>query len=247
MSESQSLYSEDSKDTAPKTSLWEDFIDIFTSPSDVFRRRQNSGFGTQLVILTVLFAILIIGTKALVIPALDADLARQGAKMMHTHPEITADMLQKQQSIGEKFGFIFVIILLPIMSMLTGLVLWLVGKMFDSKATGTQALVISTYAFFPKLLALVAGGLIAYFSNPDRLNGMTRLSVGLGAFLDPDKISPVLLALLARVDVFTIWETVLIAIGLQVIGKVPKAQSYMAGVLVWLIGALPGVLPALRG
>jgi hypothetical protein len=76
---------------------------------------------------------------------------------------------------------------------------------------------------------------------------MTRLSVGLGAFLDPDKISPILLALLARVDVFTIWETVLIAIGLQVIGKVPKAQSYMAGALVWLIGALPAAIGALRG
>lgn len=231
----------------PQAKLWEDFIDIFTSPSEVFRRRQTSGFGLQLLILTVVFAILVIGTKALVIPALDADIARQGAKMMHSHPEVTAEMLQKQQSIGEKFGFIFVIILLPIMAMLTGLVLWLVGKIFDSKANGTQALVISTYAFFPKILALVAGGLIAYLSNPDRLNGMTRLSVGVGAFLDPDKTSPLVLALLTRVDLFTIWETVLIAIGLQVIGKVPKAQSYIAAALVWLIGALPGVLGALRG
>ena len=230
----------------PPAKLWEDFIDIFTSPSEVFRRRQNSGFGMQLFILTVVFAIIVIGTKALVIPALDADLARQGAKMMHAHPEVTADMLQKQQAIGEKFGFIFVIILVPIMAMLTGLVLWLVGKIFDSKATGTQALMVSTYAFFPKLLALVAGALIAYLSNPDRLNGMSRLTVGIGALLDPDKTPPALLALLSRVDVFTIWETVLLAIGLQIVGKVPKAQSYMAVVLVWVIGALPGVLGALR-
>lgn len=230
----------------PKVSLWEDFIDIFTSPSAVFRRREGFGFGIQLLVLTILFAIIVVGTKSLVMPAIDADIARAGAKMMHSHPEITADQLQQQQAMGEKFGPIFVIILIPIMTMLTGLVLWLVGKLFDSKQTGTQALMVATYAFVPKLLAAVAGALIAYLSNPDRINGMTRLSVGLGALFDPDKASPVLMALLVRVDVFTIWTTVLLAIGLHITGKVPKAQAYLAAVVVWFIGALPGVLGALR-
>lgn len=231
----------------PNASLWEDFIDIFTSPSAVFRRRDGTGFGIQLLVLTVLFAIIVIGTKSLVMPAIDADIARQGAKMMHSHPEITAEQLQKQQSMGETFGPIFVVILMPIMAMITGFVLWLVGKIFDSKQTPSTAMMVATYAFFPKLLAALAGALIAYLSNPERLNGMTRLTVGLGALLDPDKASPVLLALLTRVDVFTIWVTVLLAIGLHVTGKVPKAQAYAAAAIVWLIGALPGVLPALRG
>jgi hypothetical protein len=231
----------------PKVSLWEDFIDIFTSPSAVFRRRVNSGFGVQLLVLTVLFAIIVIGTKSLVMPAIDADIARQGAKMMQSHPEITAEQLQKQQSMGETFGPIFVVILIPIMAMLTGFVLWLVGKIFDSKQTPSTAMMVATYAFFPKLLAALAGALIAFLSSPERLNSMSRLTVGLGALLDPDKASPVLLALLTRVDVFTIWVTVLLAIGLHVTGKVPKAQAYAAAAIVWLIGALPGVLPALRG
>jgi hypothetical protein len=231
----------------PNASLWEDFIDIFTSPSAVFRRRVNSGFGVQLLVLTVLFAIIVIGTKSLVMPAIDADIARQGAKMMQSHPEITAEQLQKQQSMGETFGPIFVVILIPIMAMLTGFVLWLVGKIFDSKQTPSTAMMVATYAFFPKLLAALAGALIAFLSSPERLNSMSRLTVGLGALLDPDKASPVLLALLTRVDVFTIWVTVLLAIGLHVTGKVPKAQAYAAAAIVWLIGALPGVLPALRG
>jgi hypothetical protein len=232
--------------TVPQASLWEDFIDIFTSPSQVFRRRESSGFGLQLLVLTVLFAVIILGTKSLVRPVFDAEMARQGAHLMKAHPEITAEQLQKQQAIGEKLGPIFIIIAIPISAMLTGLVLWLVGKVFDSKQTATAAIMVATYAFFPKLLATVAGALIAYVSSPERLNGMTRLSVGLGAFLDPDKTSPVLLALLARVDVFTIWETVLLAIGLQVTGKVSKTNSYIAAALVWLLGALPGVLGALR-
>jgi hypothetical protein len=232
--------------TVPQASLWEDFIDVFTSPSQVFRRRENSGFGLQLLVLTVLFAAIILGTKSLVQPIMDAEMARQGAHLMRAHPEVTAEQLQKQQAIGEKLGPIFIIIALPIFAMLTGLVLWLVGKLFDSKQTASQGIMVATYAFFPKLLATVVGALIAYLSSPERLNGMARMSVGLGALLDPDKTSPVLLALLARVDVFTLWETALLAIGLQVTGKVSKTNSYIAAAIVWLIGALPGVLGALR-
>jgi len=125
-------------------------------------------------------------------------------------------------------------------------VLWVVGKIFESKQTGTQAIMVATYAFFPKILASLAGALIAYLSNPDRLNGMSRLSVGLGALFDPDKTSPVLMAFVTRLDVFTIWETVLLAIGLQITGKVSKSNSYLVAAIVWFIGALPGLLGALR-
>jgi hypothetical protein len=230
----------------PQASLWEDFIDIFTSPSQVIRRRQNSGFGMPLLVLVVLFAILVFGTKGLVQPVLDAEMARQGAAMLKAHPELTAEQLQKNREIGEKLGPIFIIIFLAISPMITGLVLWLVGKIFDSKQTASQAMMVATYAFFPKVLSFVAAALIAYFSSPDRLNGMSRLTVGLGAFLDPDKAAPVLLALLSRLDVFTLWETALLAIGLYVTGKVTKSNAYLAAAIIWVIGALPGILGALR-
>lgn len=230
----------------PNASLWEDFIDIFTSPAAVFRRRESSGFSVPLLVLTVIFAILVFGTKPLVQPAVDAEIARGIAHAMKQHPEVTAAQIQQQQAMSEKVGTYFVIIAIPIMAMLTGLVLWLVGKIFDSKQTASQGLMVATYAFFPKILATLAGALIAYLSSPDRLNGMARLSVGLGALLDPDKTSPVLMALLARVDVFTIWETILLAIGLQITGKVSKSNAWLAAAIVWFIGALPGVLGALR-
>jgi hypothetical protein len=226
----------------PSASLWEDFIDIFTSPSTVFKRREHSGFGVQLLVLTVIFAILVFGTKSLILPAIDADIARQ----MHAHPELTAEQMQKGRAMGEFFGPIFVIVLLPLMAVLTGLVLWMLGKIFDSRQTPSQGMMVATYAFFPKLLGSIAIAIVAFLSNPDRLNGMSRVTVGLGALFDPDKTSPVLMALLIRVDVFTLWETALLAIGLQITGRVSKPNSYFAAALVWCVGALPGVLGALR-
>ena len=232
---------------APTASLWEDFIDIFTSPSAVFRRRENSGFGMPLLVLTLLFGILIYGTKPLVQPAIDAETSRAFAKVAKAHPEVTAEQMQSQRAMGEKLGPVFIIIAIPIMAMLTGLVLWLTGKLFDSTETASQGIMVATYAFFPKILASIVGALIGLLSTPERLNGMARLTVGVGALFDPETASPILMALVTRLDVFTIWETVLLAIGLQITGKVLKSNSYVVAAIVWLIGALPGLLGALRG
>ena len=231
---------------APKAALWEDFIDIFTSPSEVFRRREGSGFGMQLLIVTVLFGVLILGTKSLIQPVFDAEMARQTAQLLKAHPEITADKIQSQMAMGAKLAPIFIIVSIPISVMLTGLVLWMVGKIFESKQMAPTAIMVAAYAFVPRLLGTVVGAMIAYFSSPERLDGAARITVSLGALMDPDKTAPVLLALLTRVDLFTIWQTVLLGIGLQVTGRISKSNAYIAAVLVWLIGALPTVLGALR-
>lgn len=231
---------------APTASLWEDFIDIFTSPSFVFRRREHSGFGMPLLVLTVLFGVLIFGTKPLVQPAIDAETTRAFAKVKKAHPEITAEQMSKQQAMGDKLGPVFITIAIPIMAMLTGLVLCLAGKMFSSTQTPSQGIMVATYAFFTKILGLVAAALIGLVSSPDHLNGMARLTVGVGALFDPETTSPVLMALVTRLDVFTIWETILLAIGLQITGKVSKSNSYIVAAIVWFIGALPGLLGALR-
>jgi ABC-type transport system involved in cytochrome c biogenesis permease component len=55
-----------------------------------------------------------------------------------------------------------------------------------------------------------------------------------------------MIALASRVDLFTIWITVLLAIGLHVVGKIPKQQAGIAAGITWLVGALPAVLGALR-
>ena len=52
-------------------------------------------------------------------------------------------------------------------------------------------------------------GLQGLFLDPAQLDGRFRLSFGVGRFLDPDTVSPLLLAIVGRVDVITIWITVL--------------------------------------
>ena len=82
--------------------------------------------------------------------------------------------------------------------------------------------------------------------DPAALTGRFQLSLGLGRFLDPDSASPILLALLGRVDLFSIWVTVLLAIGLSVTGRIPRSRAAMAAALVWVLGGLPQLMGALR-
>ena len=56
----------------------------------------------------------------------------------------------------------------------------------------------------------------------------------------------ILLALFGRVDVFTIWITILLAIGLSATGGISRSRAAMAAALVWLAGALPALSQALR-
>ena len=48
-------------------------------------------------------------------------------------------------------------------------------------------------------------------------------------------------------DLFTIWITVLVAIGLCVTGRIPLAKAAIAAAIVWLVGGLPLIIPALHG
>ena len=82
--------------------------------------------------------------------------------------------------------------------------------------------------------------------SPDKLNGVIKLSFSPARFLDPATANPVLVQVLNRFDLFTIWVTVLLAIGVYVTGRVSKSQATIAGVLFWIVGAIPALLGALR-
>jgi hypothetical protein len=54
-----------------------------------------------------------------------------------------------------------------------------------------------------------------------------------------------LMAVLLRVDVFTLWITFLVAVGLRVVGKVPMSKALVGAAVVWVLGALPTLVGAL--
>jgi hypothetical protein len=82
--------------------------------------------------------------------------------------------------------------------------------------------------------------------SPEKLNATNSVGFNLARFMNPDTASAVTIALAARVDVFTIWVTVLLAIGLHVVGKIPRQQAAIAAAITWVVGALLPVFLASR-
>lgn len=231
---------------AAPAAWWEDFVDIFYAPSSVFARRANSGFAIPMLVVTLLVGGIFLANSGVLQPVFDAEFARGMASAARKNPNLTPQAMEKMRSLSLTFAKIGAFVFMPVGIFLTGLVLWLVGKLFDARQTLGAAIMVASFAFVPRVVEAVVNGVQGLLMDPASLNGRYKLSLGIGRFFDPDTASPVLLALVGRLDLFTIWVTVLLAIGLAVTGKISRQKAAVAAALVWVIGALPLLLSALR-
>jgi hypothetical protein len=227
-------------------SIWEDFIDIFYAPSAVFRRREHGSVFIPLLVVTVLTGAIFYLNSGALQPLFDAEFDRQMAAAMRNNPKITPEVVENMRGFTSRVGQIGIFVFLPVGILCVGVVTWMAGKLVDAKESFLTALVVSAYAFTPRVLEAVINGLQALFLDPTQFDGRFRITFGPGRFLDPDTVSPLLIAIVGRLDLFTLWITVLIAIGLSVTGRIPLRRAAIAAAIVWIVGGLPLILQALR-
>lgn len=228
------------------TSRWEDFIDIFYAPASVYARRAASGPGLPIVVVTLLVGGIFFANSGAMQPIMDAEFQRAAAGQMAKNPQITPEMMERGRGFAQTFAKIIPFVFLPIAMLLTGVALWLCGKVVGAVQPLRAALMVAAFAYVPKVLEAVLNGVQLLVLDPAGLNGRYKLSLGIGRMLDPDTASPLVLALLGRVDLFTLWVTLLCVIGLSVTGRITRDKAAAAGVMLWVVGALPGLLQALR-
>ena len=221
-------------------------MDIFYAPASVFARRATSGFGIPMLVVTVLIGTLFLVNTGVMQPIMDAEFSRATAAAMRKNPKVTAEQMAQFRGIGEKFAAVFAFVGPPVAIFVVGLISWIAGKFVDAKQTFGAALMVAAYAFIPRVIGGIAAGVQGLLMDPASLDSQYRISLGPARFLDPDSASPVLLAVVGRLDVFTIWVTVLLVIGLSVTGRISRRRAAIAGVIVWMIGALPTLLTALQ-
>src|SRR5687768_15165981 len=228
---------------AEKTSLLGDFMDIFYKPSAVFARRANTGFWIPLLVVTLLLGAVFMANRDLLEPIMEAEMAR--AMSRAGGPQLTEEQLAAGRKMAGVFGTVGAFIGPPVVMLCLGLVIWMVGKFFDAKQTLNAAMVVAAFSYVPRVVEGIVNRVQGLVVDPSTLDHRYSLSLGPGRFLDPDTASPVLLGLVGRLDVFTLWVTVLIAIGLAVTGKISRSKAAVAAAIVWVIGALPTIAGAL--
>ena len=232
--------------TPEKASLAEDFIDIFFSPSAVFARRANSGFFLVMCVLTLLLGGLFLANRGVMSGIMDAEFARGMAAAAKANPSMTEAQMEtakKFQGYALNFGaFVGV----PLVILCVGLGAWLTGKLVGARLSYSAATMIAAYAYIPRIIESLGVNAQGWMIDTDALTGRFQLSLGVGRFMNPE-MSPGLLGLVGRVDLFTLWVTVLLAIGIAVVGKVPREKAIVAGAIMWVYGALPSLWTLVRG
>jgi hypothetical protein len=233
------------KDRLP--SVWEDLLEIFYAPKAVFeRRRETPAFGIALLVLIVVSVGLTFALRGIMEPIFDVEFKRNMLQAMKQNPKITEEQMMQGKEIAKKFLYVGVAFYLLVAPLLLGLVLWFVGKFAGSKAEIGQTMMVATYGFFPRILEGVANAAQLLFLPDQAIQSRYSVTLGLGRFLDPNSVSPLWLAMAGRVDLFTLWVTLLLIIGIAVVGRISYGRATLVGVVMWVIGALPGVWGAIR-
>ena len=227
-----------------KAGLWEDFIDIFMQPSQVFDRRRDGKFGLALLALVVLSAILFFALRNGLSAIIDAEMAKQAQAMAERNPNITPDQIASSQAMMEKFAVVGYVLFMPIGIVLTAVLLWLAGKLVSASVAFAAAMMVATYAQFPRIAEMIVNALQGLLLSPESIHSRYSVQIGPARFLDASA-NPFLLTVLGGLDLFTLWVTFLIALGLSVVARVPFSKGMIAAAAVWLVGLLPSLYQAL--
>jgi len=233
---------------APKTSFWEDVFDIFVSPAEVFRRRQNSSIWPAMLFVAIAIGIIVFATFNTLQPIFDAEFTRAMAKRAAANPQAAqapAEALQKARDIGEGFGRYGVGLIVLVSMFVVGSVSWLLGLIFGSKQTYNAALVVAGWSYMPRVIGALIGGIQGLLMDPENLKGQLSISLSPARFMDPETPNQLLYQIAGRFDLITIWVTILLSVGLYVTGKVSKGSAATFGVLVFIVGSLPALRAAL--
>lgn len=229
----------------PSASLAEDFIDIWFSPSTVFARRVNGGAWGPFLITTILLCALFFAAMGSMQGIFDAEFAKAMAEARAQNPAMTDAQAAQMQGIMEgslKYGGL---VAMPMIVCGLGLVVWLLAKILGGTLSFGGGIMVASFAYLPKALDLLVF-LAQSFVFDGPATGKFQYSVGIGRLLDPSMNQGVY-NLLGRVDLFTIWVTVLITLGLMHTAKVERTKAIAGGVGLWVLGGLPALLQVFRG
>ena len=229
-------------------SMAEDFVDIFVAPAKVFARRAKASPMVPFLVVCAVMIVLFFASKNMLQPIFDAVFQKQMALQMKANPQFTQEMADKAKPFMNISITIGGIVGTPIVLLIVGLVTWIVGRfIMSSTLTFGTALLITSFSTFPKILASVVAVVEGLTMDVSKMTSPYQLSVSASRFFDPASMTDGLYQLLAQIDVFSIWSTVLVAIGLMHAGKLDKSKATITAVILFVCGALPAIWAVING
>lgn len=222
------------------TSRADDYVDIFLSPADVFRRRQPKDWVQPFVILVVASLVVYIAS----LPAQSIIMQSLAAQQGQSAEAVAA--AQRFAGIGRIIGAIAIPIVLIVACAYTGALLWLGSRMVDAAVSFKQAFLIAVFARFitiPEGL-FKAGSLMLSARGGSAVHPMQDQSFGLLRFMNTTGLPAAVVPLLNQIDVFTIWQAAIWGIAIAMVAEAPRGRAITVAVIAWILAAAPQVIMA---
>ncbi len=225
-------YGQDTTDPIVQKSRWEDYLDVFFAPTDLFRRRGHDRLAPPLITLLLLamaFYYILLPAQIIIFrAAMPAEqMAKMGDKMI--------SIMQIVTGLATPIAYLVSI-------SITAALMWGLARLVDAKPEFRDMMIVATYAGFIGLLAQIATSVAIMMHGEVGLDPIKHASFGALRFVDVKELPTALAALLARVDVFKIWQAVILMIGFQVVTGVTRAKAALVAFGTWLLFAVPGML-----
>jgi len=200
-----------------------DLINVLFSPGAVFERvREKPRFLLPFIGL----AIPVMVIQFLTLPYAQAAMSSVYAQMATQNPQ-AAEAAQKFAFVGVFFWPI----ILAIVLLLTALFLWVLVSVLGGEGKFGTLLSVATYASITFVLAQIVGLIILMVKGKENLVSPDDLQPAMGLDLVLPVSGRFLSAFLKGINPFSIWGTILTAIGIAVTHKQSKGVSYAAAIL----------------
>lgn len=217
----------------------DDYVDIFVSPAQVFRRRTAGDWVQPFIVLVVLSIIVYVVSLPAQSAVVRAMMAQQGQ-----NAQVIA-AAQRYAGITRIVTAIVMPVILLVACAFTAALLWLAGRVVDIAVGFKEAFLIAIFARFVMLPAgLLKAGSLILADRSGSLHPIQDQSFGLLRFMHPATLPAALVPLLGQLDIFTIWQAAIWAVALAAMKDAPRGKAIAAAAMAWVVAAAPSVIMA---
>ena len=195
---------------------------------------------------TILIAVVAVVTTHQVMPiAVKAGAAAMEERLGDV-PAEQREMMEKMQGVGETAGLVSAPIMVFVFLFAAAGILLLLAKMFGGEATYGQMLPV--YAYGSLISVLKSLVVVPLMISKETL----VVHTGLGLLMPDDMLETFFGRFVSMLELFTLWQSAVTAIGLSIVAKVPVGKAF-AGIFVVVVivvaigAALAGLNPAMGG
>ena len=208
---------------------------LFYAPSETFEAVSEQRSAADWLVPTALVAAVVTVAALLVLPIVTEVGQEAMQQQMKDMSAEEREMVEKFQGKGaaQTATLIASPIAMFIYLFIAAALCLVLGKLLGGLLSYGQALAIMAYAGLVTLPQQVVGALLISARK------MPEVQMGLGLFLSEEALQSFGGRFLASIDPFLVWWTVIVGLGLSIVGNLDRNRAYIGAIvlsLIWIAG-----------